>query len=153
MKDLEDKYSDELLKILTCGLGASLGKPIRIRYYELKKMLFQNDYAEVMLDRENVQIAVDMIALSVYYQYLIVPFYGSDNFLKNLTTRGVTSIAMGQYSLGSEERQRIEKCTKAFYVVMKKIGLSPSNLAISDTRDILSVINKKEETFEEEDND
>lgn len=150
MKDKENKYSDEVLKILTNGLGVELGKPIRIRYYDLKKRLFYNDYAESRLDnKENIQIALDLIALSIYYQNLIVPFYGSLKFYDKLTNFDVNSIAMGAYSFNSEDRNRMETCTKAFFSIMKKVRLSPSDLVISDVKDIFELIEREEVDWEE----
>ena len=156
----EELYSDEIVKILTNGIGVELGRPIRFRYYELKNRFIRklNTSIEWLDDwnEKNTQIAIDIIALSVFHQRVIVPFYGSSNFLTFLNNYKINSVAMGTYSLGSDDRGRMTKCTKAFYAITKKIKLSPRELNISSVEELIELFRRKslaKEVFKEDLND
>jgi hypothetical protein len=147
------EYSDEVIKILTNGIGGELGKPIRFRYYELKEKLLNRLRISRDLNNDDAQIAIDVIALSVFYQRLIVPFYGSSNFLERLNSHAVSSVLMGSYILGEDDRNKMRICTRAFYAILKKLELSPSTLDISSIEELIATISSprsNEESFDNE---
>jgi len=153
---IEDtRYSDEVLRILTNGIGAELGKPIRLSYYQLKEKLLTriNKSENLTIDEENIQIILDVIALSVFHQNIITPFYGSNNFIERLENFNVKSISIGTYSLVADDKRKISTCTKAFYAILKKVGLSPTNLAISTIDNFVEGIKNRHITEDESENE
>jgi len=143
-------YSDEVILILTNGIGSILGRAIRFNYYELKEKLLKSVPYHKDFTREDTQIAIDIIALSIFHQAVVVPFYGSSNFLGRLADYEVTAVRMGTYTLSPDDYNNMNTCTKAFYAILKRSGLTPSSLSIPSIEDLIENIKNPPMDMEEE---
>ncbi|PLX99509.1 MAG: hypothetical protein C0623_09250 [Desulfuromonas sp.] len=71
--------ANEMIDALTKGIGAELGKPIRISFYEKEKLLIKNSAFQQCQGWQK-QLITDMAALSIFNQLVILPYHGAGNF-------------------------------------------------------------------------
>jgi hypothetical protein len=138
----EIEYSDEMIKVLTNGIGVELGKPIRFCYYELKETLLKSIKFHPKATTDDVQLAIDLLALSIFQQNIITPFFGARNMMERLEEYRVSSIRMANYTLGEDDRATIRHCTNTFYAILKRFGLLPSSLDFSSPEDAIKLVLK-----------
>lgn len=137
---IDDTYSDEVIQIITNGIGFILGKAIRKNYYELKDKLLKSLPYHKEFSIEDAQIAIDIIALSVYHQAVVLPFYGSSNFFERMRAFDISSVQMGTYKLSADDYRNMQLCTKAFYAILGKNGMTPATLSIPSIDDLIERI-------------
>lgn len=118
---------DEMIQALTHGTGALLGKEVRVSFFEQKRALervqaFQN------LEEHQKTLLIDLLALSVFHQLVILPLHGSLNFMRDTQRLGVSSVVMGSYSLDASFVSTDEAITKSFFAILKKYGINVSTL-------------------------
>lgn len=117
----------EMLNSLTYGLGADLGKKIRLSFYEKEKVLAKHDlYKEFNASQK--QLYKDLLALSVFHQYAIGPLHGSVEFMKNTKKYGVKSINMGSYKFDDKMRKTSLGITKGFFEILEKYQINIAQL-------------------------
>ena len=92
---------NEMIDALTKGIGMELSKPMRISYYDKKRYLEKNDSYQNCSDQIK-QYLIDVLALSIFYQHIIVPLHGSINFATGTKSYGVKRVRMGDYHLDQE---------------------------------------------------
>jgi hypothetical protein len=132
---------DEMLNELTRGIGAELGKKIRIAYYEKKKYI-SSDGVFKAIHSEKQPIIWDLLALSIFHEFVIGPLHGSNNFLLKSKKYGVKSINMGSYKIDGQSNAELVKITKAFFAIMKSYNIEIGQLSISSTHEF--VVNNAE---------
>jgi len=127
---------NEMLNIVTKGIGVELSKPIRLSYYnyirELQKNTkFQNATSDIRL------FLIDILALSLFNQKVITPLYGVGNFLDGSRKYGVNKIRMGSYDLDNEFYSTASNITRQFYAIVKKYDLNIEALHIASVNDFV----------------
>ena len=136
----EETYSDEVIQILTNRVGYILGRAIRLKYYDLRDKLLHKVQYHSDFSALETQIAIDIIALSAFHETIVVPFYGSSNFLGRLAEYEISRVQMGTYTLSREDYNNMDRCTRAFYAVLKKCKMTPSFLSIPSIDDLIERI-------------
>ncbi len=121
---------DEMINSLTKGIGIELYKPLRISYYNKKRFLEKNDHFQKSTER-NKQFLIDIMALSIFNQQIILPFHGAANFAAGTKSYGVTRVRMASYHLDKEFYVLANNVTHQFFAITKNYGLSIENLHIS----------------------
>lgn len=121
--------NDEMINIFSMGVGIKLGKIMRFSYFELKKILIKNAiYSEQ--GNESKQIIIDILALSIFYNRIILPLSGAHNFIGNLPQYKVGEIGMGSYKIDMKQQQEIHNCVSRFYAILKKYKIPLNNLVL-----------------------
>lgn len=135
---------NEMINILTKGIGAELWKPIRISYYDKKRSI------DVFLKNKKTpestrNIIYDLLALTVFHDKVIIPLHGSNNFMENAEKFSIESVSMGTYSIDKEHSRISEKCVKHFFAIMSSYDISIASLTFSGAKEFvdssLSIIN------------
>ncbi len=121
---------EEMINLLTRGIGAELYKPLRISYYNKKRFLEKNDKFQKSSKR-NKQFIIDVMALSIFNQKIILPYHGAANFAAGSKAYGVTRVRMASYHLDKEFYVAAKKITSQFYAITYNYGLRVEHLHIS----------------------
>ena len=128
---------DEMLKILTKGIGTDLWKPIRMSYYDKRrsvdKILKQRKTPDNKRD-----IIYDLLALTVFHDKAIIPMHGSINFMGNARKYDVNSISMGHYKIDEDHNSISEKCVKQFFAIMSSFDIPISILTFSNSKEFVN---------------
>jgi len=120
---------DEMIDALTRDIGIELVKPIRISYYDKKRFLEKNENYKNSPD-DMKQFLIDMMAMSIFNQQVIVPLYGAINFGSDTKKYGVEQVKMGSYMLDHNFYSEVNETTKQFYAITKKYGIAIESLQI-----------------------
>lgn len=127
---------NDMLNALTYGLGAELGKKIRIAYFEKERVLNRHEvYREFHIKQR--QLYLDLLALSVFYQYAIGPLHGSVEFMNNTKKYGVKSIGMGTYKFDSKMKKISSGITSGFFSILEKYEIEVTQLLIGSTAEFI----------------
>lgn len=126
----------EMLNSLTYGLGADLGKKIRLSFYEKERVLLKHDLYK-KLNSPQKQLYQDLLALSVFHQYAIGPLHGSVEFMKNTKKYGVKSIDMGSYKFDDKMRKISLGITKGFFEILEKYQISVTQLTFGSINEFI----------------
>lgn len=127
---------NEMLNALTYGLGAELGKKIRLAYFEKERFLSKHEkYLE--FPPTHRQRYLDLLALSVFYQYAIGPLHGSVEFLNNTKRYGVESIGMGTYKFDSKMKKISSGITSGFLGILEKYEIEVTQLIIGSITEFI----------------
>jgi len=121
---------DEMINALTKGIGVEQYKPIRISYNVLKDILFKDPKFNNCTD-DIKQFLVDVLALSIFHQHVIIPFHGASNFISGAREYGAEKVKMAGYVLDRDFYDEADKITKSFFVITKKYGLPIEKLHVS----------------------
>ena len=70
----------------------------------------------------------------------MLPFYGSSNFFDRMRDFHVSVVQMGTYKLSADDYGNMQTCTKAFYAILRRSGLTPAFLSISSIEDLIERI-------------
>jgi hypothetical protein len=85
-----------------------------------------------------------ILALGIYYRYLVAPFLGAQEFVQRLNNRGV-ELEFGGKILGEDFRSSIDRANRDFYRISTEFGLPGTFFAQTDIRRIvLSLIDIEE---------
>lgn len=137
---------DEMINILTRGIGIELVKPIRISYYDKKRYLEKDENYKNNTD-DIKQFLIDMMAMSVFNQQVIVPLYGASNFGSATKEYGVKQVRMGSYMLDNNFYSEVDETTKQFYAITREYGIAIESLHISSISEFiekwLKVVNNR----------
>ncbi|MFH7326421.1 hypothetical protein [Desulfurivibrio sp. C05AmB] len=127
---------DEMLIALTKGIGAELGKKIRITYYEKKRFLLKDDlYNEIKQEKQPLML--DLLALGVFHELAIGPIHGSNNFFSASKKFGVTNINMGSYKIDDQSNKQTLAITKSFFAIMEEYNIGIHQLSIPSVHEFL----------------
>ena len=125
-----------MLNIITKGIGSELSKPIRISYYEKKRLLDKNK--KFQQSSNEIQLFLcDILALSLFNQKVITPLYGAGNFMDGTRSYGVNRVRMGTYHLDEEFHTTSNNITRQFYAIVKKYDLEIEALHVSSINDFV----------------
>lgn len=137
---------DQMINILTKGIGIELGKPIRMSYYDKKKLFGKNENYKNCTD-DIKQFLIDMMAMSIFNQQVIVPLHGAANFGSDTKKYGVEQVKMGSYMLNNNFYSEVNETTKQFYAITKEYGIAIESLHISSINEFiekwLKVVNNR----------
>lgn len=127
-----------MINALTYGLGAELGKKIRLAYFEKERFLENHDsYLKFKLEEK--LLYKDILALSVFHQYAIGPLHGSAEFMNSTKQYGVKSIAMGSFKFDAKMRKISLGITKAFFDILLKYQISIEQLNVGSTSEFIEI--------------
>jgi hypothetical protein len=121
---------DEMINALTRGIGPEQYRPIRISYNELKKVLFKDPIFNNCTD-DIKQFLLDVLALSIFNQHVILPLHGASNFISGAREHGAKRVKMAGYVLDSNFYNETDKITKMFFAITNKYGLPIEKLYVS----------------------
>ena len=125
-----------MIDALTKGLGVELGKPIRIAFYEKEKLLKMNNAFQECTNWQK-QLIIDMAALSIFNQLIILPYHGTDNFYKGSKSMGVTRIRVGSQHIDKEFIGSVSQITRQFFAIISEYELDINHLHISSISDFV----------------
>ena len=123
--------ANEMIDALTKGIGAELAKPIRISFYEKERYLNQNKKFQ-RSENWQKQLIVDMAALSIFNQQVILPYYGAGNFYQDAKKIGVTRIRIGSQHYDKEFIGTSSKITRQFFAITNSYEIDVNHLHISN---------------------
>lgn len=125
-----------MITALTRGIGAELYKPLRIQYWNWKKTFINNiSYRQ---SNEMVKLFLhDVLALSLFNQYVMTPIYGASNFTEESSQMGVTRVRMGSHHIDKKFTETTEGITKQFYAINKNYGLKVEQLHIASANEFI----------------
>jgi len=119
-----------MIDALTNGIGAEIGRPTRLSYYQMKQRLEQND--KYRFSDGDTQVAlVDLLALSIFHHQVIVPLYGINNFRRGSRQLGVRDVRVGGENLGREFFAKSDTIPKAFFSIVNDYGINVEMLHVS----------------------
>ena len=127
---------DEMINLLTKGIGIELSKKIRIAYYEKKKIIVKHESYN-KISKKKHPLVLDLLALGIFHEFVIGPMHGSNNFLRSTEKYGVKSIIMGNYKLDSQFNKETAIITKAFFAIIKKYNIEINQLSIPSVNEFL----------------
>lgn len=90
-------------------------------------MKFQNSSSEAK------QFIIDVMAMAIFNQHIIVPLHGAANFGTGTKQYGVKRIRMGNYHLDREFYGSVNGITKQFFAIARAYGIELERLNISST--------------------
>lgn len=128
---------DEMINLLTKGIGADLYKPLRISYYKFRDSLLNNVNYKKSSAREK-QFLIDVLALSIFNQKVVLPFHGAANFAEGTKSMGVKRVRMATYHLDREFYQAANQVTRQYYAITKKFGLDVEDLYFSSNSEFVN---------------
>lgn len=127
---------DEMLVALTKGIGAELGKKIRFSYYD-KKKLIQKDGIYKDLPENKKPLMLDLLALSMFHEFVIGPMHGSNNFFSSTKKYGLKSINLGSYKIDEEFNKQTLAITKSFFAIMSEYNIEIHQLSVPSPHEFL----------------
>ena len=127
-----------MLNSLTYGLGAELGKKIRISYYDKENLILKHSLYQDF-DGHQKESIKDLLALSIFYQYAIGPLHGSVEFMDNTKQYGVKSIGFGSYKFGEKMKKISMGITKGFYEILANHRIEISQLDVSSITEFIKI--------------
>lgn len=130
-----------MINSLTNGLGAELGKKVRISFYNKERILKQHDSFQSFTSNQK-DLFVDLLALSIFHDFAIGPLHGSINFMNSTKKYGVKSIGMGSYKFDSKMKKISLGITKGFFEILKKYNIEIYQLNIGSIAEFIET-NKK----------
>lgn len=125
-----------MIDILTKGIGAELWKPVRISYYNLLKIL-EKDERYFKSHEETKLFLVDVLALSIFNQKVILPLHGASNFVSGTKKLGVKQVGMGSYHLDRDFFRTSTRITRQFFAIVSKYKIDPTKLHVSSISEFL----------------
>lgn len=126
----------KMIDLITYGLGADLGKKIRLSFYNKERLLVKNDlFREVEQTQQDAFI--DLLALSIFYEYAIGPLHGSVEFMNGTKQYGVKSINMGTYKYDDKMKKISIGITKGFYEILERYNIEISQLNIGSISEFI----------------
>jgi len=128
---------DEMINVLTKGIGVELYKPLRIAYYNKKTFLIKNSKYQ-RSSNISKQFLIDVMALSIFNQKIILPFHGAANFAVGTKPYGVKQVRMANYYLDQEFYVLAHNITSQFFAISKDYGLNVENLHISSISEFVN---------------
>lgn len=130
-----------MINSLTNGLGAELGKKVRISFYNKERILKQHDSFHNFTSNQK-DLFVDLLALSIFHDFAIGPLHGSINFMNYTKKYGVKSIGMGSYKFDEKMKKISQGITKGFFEILKKYNIEIYQLNIGSIAEFIKT-NKK----------
>lgn len=113
---------DEMLACLTNGIGVVLGKEVRLDYFKRKALLTRHDkFSKLPSNQKN--IVLDLLALTTFHEHVLIPIYGSMNFLLSGYNYNFKFVQMGSYELGTDHLRASEQSAKRFFAILKTYGI------------------------------
>lgn len=138
---------DEMLNILTKGIGSELGRPIRISYYDKKRAVdkvLQSD----RIPENKKNIVYDILALTVFHDKIIIPLHGSLNFMQTTKRYGITEVSMSTYSIGHEYNETSDKCVKHFFAILSSFDIDIGLLNFTNSSEFIKMISEHIEKWQ-----
>ncbi|MFV8834750.1 hypothetical protein ACNSTU_07255 [Aquisalimonas sp. APHAB1-3] len=123
--------ANEMLEALTRGIGAEVGKPIRVSFFEKERFIKQNEAFQKCAAWRK-QLILDVAALSIFHQLIILPYHGAANFYADSKRSGVSRIRMGSQHLDREFVSVASRITRQFFAITKEFQIDVNHLHISN---------------------
>lgn len=108
-----------MLQALTDGIGADLGRPIRASFFELFGRLKKHERFLALETLEQQQL-VDLLALSIFYNHVIVPLESGSSLLSLVRMADATHIRLGRDKLTPKLAARFRACAWAFLDIIRQ---------------------------------
>jgi hypothetical protein len=118
---------DEMIAVLTRGIGAELGRPIRRNYYSARDALKRSDHYKA-LNAEQKVFALDLLALTTFHAAVIVPLEGSRRFMAQAAKLGAVRVRMGDYDYDNAQAKLAEGIGKQFFAILKAYMIDTADL-------------------------
>lgn len=123
--------ANEMLEALTRGIGAEVGKPVRMSFFEKERFIKQNE-AFQRCAAWRKQLILDAAALSIFHQLVILPYHGATNFYTDSKKSGISRIRMGTQHLDREFVSIASKVTRQFFAITQEFQIHVEHLHISN---------------------
>jgi hypothetical protein len=123
----------DLLVALTDGIGAALGSKVRRSFYTLSDRLLHNRTFAEWSERQR-RFALDVLALAIVYQEIILPLSGSHLLIDRLRSHDISSIRLARSTFSSRDSDAARRCTEGFSILMERAHV-PQELIFFATLD------------------
>jgi hypothetical protein len=125
-----DLDKDTMIKALTDGIGARLGRPVRSSFYELASRLNrEKDF--VKLEHQTKQVVIDILALALFYNVVIAPLENASSLFSLLRNSDATHIRIGKDKLTPHIIHRFGRCVGFFKDILQSYKIPPDLLSFS----------------------
>jgi hypothetical protein len=127
-----------LIRLFSKDLPRELSKDIYFEYQRLSPLLTQAinrrrlDLSDD--DRETIYL---LLAMSVFYNKVVMPLAGASSFSDKLLERNIASIMIGDYRITPEESAKMKSVVYEYHGLMKAFGLEKRIFDFKDTRTFL----------------
>jgi hypothetical protein len=133
---MDDNFIDELLKILTYGVGRKLGVSIRRQFYDCKKHIKLSETYKSLEDEQKEYIII-CLALTMFNTHIIKPFRGASCFYKFISKQGVKSISISNGNLSQNDIGNLDDLIKHFHKILFDLRISRYELYFIGTEDFI----------------
>ena len=134
---------NEMMKALTNGIGGDLGRPIWRQFFRQQSALAGNPaYKELRQDTR--QLAIDILALSIFHSQVILPLHGSAGFLSGTRRYGVTRIRLGKSHFTKQDATKSGRITKQFFAIVSTYGIEISQLTFTSPDTLIKTVREIE---------
>lgn len=134
--ELEKK---EMVETLTVGIGAELGRKVRLSFFTLAERLMKYERF-ITMERPIQQMTLDLLALSIFYNEIICPLEGSQSFLLFIEKANASHIRIGSDKLTDQFAKRARNCVSVFYSILNRYKIPNNLLSFSSLNSFLENI-------------
>jgi len=125
------------LKDLPYTLTRPMFREFEVKQKELKQWEAHSKSARVKKYLKQSDIIEYLIALGIYYRYVIAPLTRTGEFFQRIERRDISGLIIGGREVGSDFRQSISKAESHFHSVLEKYGITEAFFAITVVKRIV----------------
>ena len=126
-----------VIEALTDGIGGILGRRARSSFYKLVDRLEQ--MPEYHSKKPAVQQhLLDILALSVVYNQVVIPLDSSRSFMDLAKEAGATHVRIAKHKLDARFVTSARKCSNLFHAMLNEAKIPVSLLSFATLKELIS---------------
>lgn len=133
---MDDDFINELLNVLTYGVGRKLGVSIRRQFYDCRKHIELSETYQNLEDEQKEYIIICLV-LTMFNTSIIKPFRGASSFYKSTRKQGVRSISISNGNLSQNNIDNLDDSIKHFHKILLDLNISRYALYYTRAEDFI----------------
>jgi hypothetical protein len=125
-----------MIDALTDGIGGILGRKARSSFYKLVERL--EKMPEYQSKKPPIQQHIlDILALSIVYNQIVVPLESSRGFMQLAKEAGASHVRIAKHKLDDRFIMSARKCSNLFYAMLGESKIPVSLLAFATLKELI----------------
>lgn len=127
---------NEMIRILTDGIGSKVGRSLRIDFGNKHKAFEVNETFKTLDEQDQLAI-LDLLALTLFFEQVFAPISGAYQMYSNAKKIGVSKIQMSTYSIDGVFARDFEKASRRFIAILHAFNIQTSQLGFTSVREFV----------------